>query len=39
MYRKKANDILTIMKEKSDKFDKLDRFNDYLNTNKIGKMH
>ena len=39
MYRRKANDILTIMREKSERLDKLDKFNDYLNSNKIGKMH
>jgi hypothetical protein len=39
MYRRKTNDILSIMREKSDKLEKLDKFNDYLNTNKIGKMH
>ncbi len=39
MYRRKTNEILNIMKEKSERLEKLNKFNDYLTSNKVGKLH
>jgi len=36
MHRRKANEILGIMREKSERLEKM---NDYLNSNKSGKLH
>ena len=37
IYRKRAGEIVSILKEKADKIEQIDRFNSYMNS--VGKHH